>query len=104
MNENDEQIARAAKEVNDNGVRRFGQDRWSQSVAAFSKSLPRHISGAEAVKAACTQPDPAGAVFAAGRDALINQATNGDDEAEQIYSAMRAEERQAYRISKGKVR
>jgi hypothetical protein len=98
----DEALARKAQEIENTGVGRYGEKSWRQSIAAISR-VPG-INTTEVVREVAKQADPAGYLFAAGREVLINEATNGDGDAERIYSQMRREEREAHWASKGRVR
>jgi hypothetical protein len=99
----DEELVKAAERVNSDGVRRFGQDRWSQGLAAIGRALPPGVDAGEVVKGALRHQDPAGILQTAGREALINEASNGDKEAEATYSSWRAEERKKHAQRKGRV-
>ena len=101
MNDED-QIAASAERVNAEGVRRFG-DHWGQAVAAVSRNVRQGVNPADVVREVLKRPDPAGVLFTAGREVLIDEATNGNDESERAYAKLRREERQAHRVARGRV-
>jgi hypothetical protein len=104
----DEALDRAAQAVEADGKRRFGEEGWGQSLAAIGKALAAvqkenpDVTAGVVVKEAMRRPDPAGALFLAGREALIGQASEGDHDSENAYSKIRQREREEYRRSKGR--
>ena len=110
MSNDDEALARAAQAVEEDGKRRFGEEGWGQSLAAIGKALAAvqkdnpDVTAGTVVQAAMRRPDPAGALFTAGREALIGQATEGDHDAERAYSAMRQKEREEHLRARGRMR
>jgi hypothetical protein len=96
-----EALAAKAKDMEETGKARYGEG-WGQAIAAISRNIPRDVSGADVLKEVLKRPDPAGLLFAAGREALISEASEGNHDSEMTYSKIRAQEREAYRISRGR--
>jgi hypothetical protein len=92
-----------AKRLEEDGQRRFG-DHWNQAIGAIGGALPPSVNAGDVVRGALREADPARALFDCGRECLIAQATEGDHDAERVYSAMRQKEREAHWASKGRVR
>jgi hypothetical protein len=97
----DEALMRRAQDVEAEGKRRFGDDPWRHYIGAIGRANPRGVD-VGVVKATLAQDDPAGTFARAGREALITEASDGNSEAEEIYSKIRGEERRAYRERKGR--
>jgi hypothetical protein len=106
----DEALARASQAVEEDGKRRFGDEGWSQSLGAIGKALAAvqkdnpGVTAGTVVQAAMQRPDPAGALFTAGREALIGQASEGDHDAEVAYSKIRQREREEHLRARGRMR
>jgi hypothetical protein len=96
-----EALAAKAKDMEETGKQRYGEH-WGQAISAISRNMPRDVNGADVLKEVLKRPDPAGLLFAAGREALIAEASEGNFDSERTYAKMRQEEREAYRISRGR--
>jgi hypothetical protein len=99
----DDDLNAKAQNLETEGERRYGEH-WKQAIGAIGRSLPPSVNAADVVRGALKQVDPAAALFDCGRECLIAQASEGNHEAEAIYSKIRAEEREAHYARKGRVR
>jgi hypothetical protein len=100
----DEALARAAQNVEATGKARYTEKHWNQAIGAIGRALPPNVAAADVVREALRQPDPAAALYNAGKEVLAARASEFDHEAEAAYSAMRRDEREAHYASKGRVR
>lgn len=110
MSNDDEAFARASQAVEEDGKRRFGDEGWSQSLGAIGKALAAvqkenpDVTPGRVVQEAMKRPDPAAALYYAGREALIGFASEGDHDAEVAYSKIRAQEREEHLKSRHRMR
>ena len=79
----DDLESRAAA-VERDGQARFG-DGWPKLVNAIARANPNGIAP-ESLRQVLAQPNAADVIAAAGRDFLIDAATNGDRQSERDYS------------------
>jgi hypothetical protein len=89
-----------AAQVEREGQARFG-DGWPKLVNAISRANPGGVAP-ESMRQVLAQPNAADVIAAAGRDFLIDAATNGDRQSERDYSEIREKERAAHRRLKGR--
>jgi hypothetical protein len=95
-----DELVRRVQKVEQEGAEKYG-DQWQTYISAISRANPAGIPD-EAWKPILDRPDAADVIAAGGREALINMATNGDDQANRAYSQMREAERREHRLSKGR--
>jgi hypothetical protein len=86
------------KEVEAEGKDRYG-DNWPRLIGALGRRNPGGISP-DAMRQTLAQPHAVELLAAAGRDSLLDAASNGDRDAEKTYAAIREEEREAHRLYK----
>jgi hypothetical protein len=77
------------------GKDKFG-DNWPKLMGALGRRNPGGIP-ADAMRATLAQPHAVELLAAAGKDALLAAASDGDQDAEKAYTAIREEEREAHR-------
>lgn len=99
---NEEQLKTRAVDVQADGVARFGEQNWGRAVAALSRANVKPEAVGKVISEAATVSDAANVLMAGGRDRLIAEASDGDQQAEIAYAEMREAERKAYRQSKGR--
>jgi hypothetical protein len=87
--------------IEQSGKARFGDD-WNLSVEALKRAAPSGLLASDMAQLA-GQPDPAAAIMLLGRHQLMNEASNGDKEAEAAYTRLRTKERKAHAEYKGRV-
>jgi hypothetical protein len=87
--------------IEQSGRARFGEADWNTSVAALRRAAPNGLSAGDMAQLA-GQADPAAAIMLIGRHQLMNEASEGNTEAEASYQKIRAAERQRYREYKGR--
>jgi hypothetical protein len=88
--------------IEQSGKSRFGEKDWDAAMAAIRKAAPNGIGEAE-MRQVAAQADPAQLLFALGKHALIDQASNFDRESEDAYSAIRQAERRKHNERKGRI-
>jgi hypothetical protein len=91
----DEELARAAQQIEDVGVSRYGKETWGVMVGAIGRSGVAPSVIAQVLH----QPDAFDRLQHAGKEALLKEAENGNREAERIYDGIRQRERRAYQDS-----
>jgi hypothetical protein len=89
-----------AVQIDREGQTRYG-DSWPKLMNAISRANPNGIAP-ESLRQVLAQPNAADVIAAAGRDFLIDAATNGDRQSEREYSEIREKERTAHRRLKGR--
>jgi hypothetical protein len=94
-------LAQKLANIDTSGKNRFGDD-WTTAMEAIRKAAPQGINPVEMAQIAA-QGDPAGLLMNLGRHALMDQASNGDAEAERAYAKIRQKERRAHAEFKGRV-
>jgi hypothetical protein len=94
-------LASKLASIDTSGANRFGDD-WKVGMEAIKRAAPNGISPAEMAQIAAN-PDPAGLLMNLGRHALMQQASDGDKEAEAAYTKIRQRERKAHAEYKGRV-
>jgi hypothetical protein len=88
--------------IDQSGANRFGDD-WKTACEAIKRQVaPNGGLPPDAMALITSNADPAGLVMNLGRHALMEQASNGDKEAERSYSAMRRKERKAHYEATGR--
>jgi hypothetical protein len=88
--------------IEQSGKARFGETDWNVSMEALRKVVPAGIPPAEMAQIAGNS-DPAGLLMNLGRHALMQQASDGDKEAEAAYTKIRHAERKRHAEYKGRV-
>ena len=87
--------------VNEQAEARFGKENWNTAVAALHRALPQGMSNADMTQI-LARPDPAGILYAGGREQLLTESDAGNRESELAYSRIRQQEREQHRKLKGR--
>lgn len=87
--------------IEQSGKARFG-DHFDRAVEAVKRAAPNGISSQEMAQIVAA-PDPANLLMQLGRHQLMAEASEGSREAEDAFSALRAEERRKHNERKGRV-
>jgi hypothetical protein len=88
--------------INDEGKTRYGDKHWEAALSAISKFTGGAGFSPQDVAQLQVMPDAAKFLMNAGRHALMQQASDGDRDAERAYSDLRHSEREAYRRARGR--
>jgi|SRR5271154_4237671 len=87
-----------AAQIETEGRTRFGDD-WPRLLGAISKTPGLNQA---ALLEVMKQGNAVDLLAAAGRDSLINQASDGDRQADTTYSELRTREREKFRRLRGR--
>jgi hypothetical protein len=94
----DEQMQRRAETIEAEGKQRFGEKVWPQLLGALGKRGVDRAALANVMRS----PDAVTVLGAAGKEALLDAASNGDAEAERAYGELRNAERKAHALAHGR--
>jgi hypothetical protein len=101
----DDDLNAKAQNLETEGKQRYGEH-WNRAIGAIGRAIPPNsgVSAADVVKGALRQADPAAALFEAGKEVLIAEASDGNTDSERAYSAWRAHAREEHLRSRGRMR
>jgi len=98
----DENFNKRLSDLEAQGKQRFGAENWDTTIAAIGRAVGSAGISRPAMDQILQQADPAAFLNNAGREQLINEASNGNRESEMAYSKMRNAEREQWRKLKGR--
>lgn len=97
----DEKFKKQVDAAEAEGRQRFGEETWTTLMGAVRRACPNGISEGDMQQLLQTG-NATNLLAVAGRTRLMDEASNGDADAERTYSKMRAEERRIWREARGR--
>jgi hypothetical protein len=98
----DEKLSREVNAVDAQAKQRFGEEQWATAIDALGKAAGPAGIPEDAMRQILQQPDPAGVLMNAGKEALLQRSDAGDTQAEYEFARIRQAEREQYRKLRGR--